>query len=117
VNNHLGIILTSIDDASTANTLAKRIVESGLAACVQISARGTSVYRWQGDVQESAEYYLSIKTSEEKTSDLIQWLEHHHPYDIPEIIVLEGHAARQYGEWIKQSIYPEINTENEANHA
>ena len=117
MNNHLGIILTSIDDASTANTLAKRIVESDLAACVQISARGTSVYRWQEKVQESAEYFLSIKTSPERLSEIKQWLERHHPYDIPEIIVLEGHAAGQYAAWVKQSTSLQTHTKNEANHA
>jgi len=117
VNNHLGIILTSIDDASTAKTLANQMVTSGLAACVQISARGTSVYRWQGEVQESGEYFLSIKTAPEKLYEIKQWLERHHPYDIPEIIVLEGRTSEQYAAWIKQSTSLQTNTENEANHA
>jgi len=117
VNNHLGIILTSIDDASTAKTLAKQMVESGLAACVQISARGTSVYRWQGHVQENTEYFLSIKTSSKRISEIKQWLERHHPYDIPEIIVLKGRAAEQYAAWVNISTSPETNSENEATHA
>ncbi|PJC67847.1 MAG: divalent-cation tolerance protein CutA, partial [Zetaproteobacteria bacterium CG_4_8_14_3_um_filter_59_5] len=39
----IGIILTSVDDASTAKTLALGLIEAHLAACVQISPAGTSM--------------------------------------------------------------------------
>ncbi len=95
----IGIILTSVDDASIAKTLARDLIEQQFAACVQISAAGTSVYRWDGNVHESTEYYLSIKAPLDRQHAIIAWLEQHHPYDIPEIIVLEAQSAKAYADW------------------
>ena len=104
----IGIILTSVDDASTAKNLARALIEQQLAACVQISPAGTSVYRWAKDdqestVQESHEYYLSIKAPLEHCDEIIAWLERQHPYDTPEIIVLEAQAAGNYADWAKKT--------------
>ncbi|MDQ6987594.1 MAG: divalent-cation tolerance protein CutA [Mariprofundaceae bacterium] len=97
------MILTSVDDASMAKTLARQLVEGGFAACVQISAPGTSIYRWQGEVQETAEYFLSIKTNPSRCNEIKHWLERHHPYDTPEIIMLEGRAAETYATWVDEA--------------
>jgi len=104
----IGIILTSVDDASTAKNLARALIEQQLAACVQISPAGTSVYRWAKDnqesaVQESYEYYLSIKAPLERCDEIITWLERQHPYDTPEIIMLEAQAARDYADWVEKT--------------
>ena len=111
--HRIGIILTSVDHASTAKSLARDMVEQGLAACVQISARGESVYRWQGATESSNEYFLTIKTSESRTDALIRWLEQHHPYDTPEIITLVGTASEAYAAWLNASLgETEAVTEN-----
>lgn len=97
----IGIILTSVDDASTAKTLARGLVDAQLAACVQVSAPGSSVYRWQGAVEECNEYYLVIKAPLQHCKAVMQWLGEHHPYDTPEIVVLEGQAAKGYAAWMQ----------------
>lgn len=98
----VGIILTSVDDASTAKTLARSLIDGHLAACVQISPAGSSVYRWNDGVEESSEYYLSIKAPVARMPEIIAWLERQHPYDIPEIVVLEAQAAEAYAGWVQQ---------------
>ncbi|MDQ6971569.1 MAG: divalent-cation tolerance protein CutA [Mariprofundaceae bacterium] len=99
----IGIILTSLDDASMAKKLARRLVEKRLAACVQINGPGCSVYHWHGELQETDEYFLSIKALPEHQDEIIRWLERHHPYDTPEVIVLQGQAAKAYADWVTQS--------------
>jgi len=106
VQDDIRIILTSVDDEDAAGKLAHGLVNARLAACVQISAKGTSVYRWQGTVQNDGEYYLSIKTCAETEAKVIGWLETHHPYDTPEIICLQGTAAQTYGDWLQQQVAP-----------
>jgi len=108
MHHPIGIILTSIDDASIAKALAHDLIGQQLAACVQISAAGTSVYRWAKDnqesaVQESHEYYLSIKAPLDRCDEIIAWLERQHPYDTPEIILLEAQAVRDYADWVKNA--------------
>ena len=98
------IILTSIDDKNKAKAIAQTLVEQKLAACVQISAQGTSVYQWQGKVCQEKEYYLSIKTDEAHQEDVIAWLEANHPYDTPEIISLNAKASAEYQHWLQSEI-------------
>lgn len=84
--------------------MAKGLVESGLAACVQISAPGISVYRWDNTVQQEQELYLSIKTTVEATASACAWLEAHHPYETPEIICLQGASGAAYLQWLRDSV-------------
>ncbi len=98
------IILTSINDKSKAKAIAQALVEGKLAACVQISAQGTSVYQWQGKVCKDKEYYLSIKTNKAHQADVIAWLEANHPYDTPEIISLHAKASTEYQHWLQSEI-------------
>lgn len=99
----IGIILTSVDDASTAKKLARGLIEAGIAACVQVSASGTSFYYWGDAVQEDDEYYLSIKAPPERRDEIIDWLVRQHPYEVPEIVVLEGRAAGTYAQWVSSA--------------
>ena len=58
-------VLTTIDDKEAAGRIARVLVEQKLAACVQISAIN-SIYSWDGEVQESPEYRLLAKTTDER---------------------------------------------------
>ena len=44
------LVLTNLPDADTAKAVARQLVEQRLAACVNILAPCTSVYRWQDQV-------------------------------------------------------------------
>ena len=98
------IILTSVASSADAKHIAKQLVELHLAACVQISAEGNSVYRWQGKVENEIEVYLSIKTTADKMSTTIDWLEMNHPYEIPEILCLQAEAGSAYLQWMRASV-------------
>jgi periplasmic divalent cation tolerance protein len=101
MDNSIRIILTSTSSEAEAKMLASGIVEAKLAACVQISAPGTSIYRWEDAIQCEREYYIAIKTNEGACDAAIDWLRKNHPYDTPEIISLEGSASRDYLEWMR----------------
>jgi periplasmic divalent cation tolerance protein len=57
------IVLTTLPDEAAARALAGQLVESGLAACVNMLAPCRSVYRWQGAVEDANEVPLLIKTT------------------------------------------------------
>ena len=97
------IILTSVDQPEQAQWIAQQLLEKRLAACVQ-QTTGRSMYRWQGELECSQEYYLHIKTSSELKEHVIGWLEQYHPYDVPEIISLEALCSRDYGQWLHSSV-------------
>lgn len=94
------VVQTTLPDASAARVLARHIVEAHLGACVQMTPV-SSVYRWQGVVQEDAEVLLSIKTRRVLWPALQAFIGERHPYDTPELVclpLLDG--AAPYLRWI-----------------
>jgi len=103
------ILQTSIDRAEAADSLAKEMVASGLAACVQISAGGHSFFSWKGKVERAEERFLLIKTSGGKLEQAVAWLRAHHPYEVPEILWWECTTDSAYGDWVQNVLHGERN--------
>lgn len=83
------------------NALASEIVELGLAACCQVGAPVTSVYRWEGRTETSSEVALVCKTAVPRWEALRDFLRSRHPYQIPGILavpVWDGNEA--YLDWV-----------------
>ncbi len=98
------LVLTTLPNAEVAGALARSLVDSGLAACVNILAPCRSVYRWQGAVQEDGEIPLIIKTRAELYPALETYLRSRHPYELPEILALDVVAGLpDYLQWVAQS--------------
>jgi periplasmic divalent cation tolerance protein len=98
------LILTTLPAAADAGAFAEAIVESHLAACVNLLPVMESVYRWDGRVQRDSERQLIVKTSRDRVSALWERVRDLHPYDVPEFIVLpivDGNDA--YLRWIGES--------------
>ena len=84
-----------------AADLARGLVEAGLAACVNRLPGVTSVYRWEGAVQEDAEVLLVCKTTAAALPALEDHLRARHPYDVPEVVALEAaHVEPRYLAWL-----------------
>lgn len=82
------LVLTNLPDAAAANTLAALLIERRLAACVNILAPCTSVYRWQGAVETASEVPLLIKTTRARYAELQAAVQEVHPYELPELIAV-----------------------------
>ena len=94
------IVFTTVNEEEKAKTLSKALVENKLAACVSIS-QVNSQYYWKGKIEEEKEYSLMIKTSIEKREALVKWLKENHPYETPEIIVVDAEAYDDYYSWLQ----------------
>ncbi len=95
------VILMTAPDPEVALDLGRRLVEERLAACANVVPGLTSVFRWEGEVQEEAEALLILKTTEAEAKALVARAVDIHPYDVPEVIVLpvvDGHGP--YLEWV-----------------
>lgn len=84
-----------------AEEMANGLVESRMAACVNITPKVKSFY-WSGDVVESAEEsMLIIKTTHQKIEDLTGYVILHHPYKVPEVITVQvAEGLPKYIDWI-----------------
>lgn len=101
------IILTSVSNESEARLLADKLVNSHLAACVQYT-RGVSCYHWQGSVKHDDEVFLSIKTQRDKLLAIEAVMDDHHPYELPELVLLDGEAGFFYGKWMRGELRSDI---------
>ncbi|MBK7417403.1 MAG: divalent-cation tolerance protein CutA [Dechloromonas sp.] len=95
------LILTNCPDEESANAIALALVESKLAACVNILPRVQSIYRWQGVVESATEIPLFIKSTVTNYPALEAAIRERHPYDVPEIIALPIQAGLPaYLNWV-----------------
>lgn len=99
------LILTTTSTTEEAESFANGLVESRLAACVQILPKMASVYRWEGKVTRDEEYLLMIKTSDERFAEVESYLLENHPYETPEIVALSAeHVSAGYLAWLTESV-------------
>jgi periplasmic divalent cation tolerance protein len=97
--------LVTAPDAGSAETMARTLVEEGLAACVNVIPGLVSVYRWKGEVQRDEEALMILKTTESRVAALRERVVQLHPYEVPEVLVLsvvDGHEA--YLGWVREAV-------------
>lgn len=103
------VIFTTMPDENQANELGHLLVDKGLAACVQVSARCRSIYKWQGKVESADEVLLTIKALPEQVAAIQAILHEFHPYETPEFLVLSATASASYSDWMQK----ELNVRNQ----
>jgi periplasmic divalent cation tolerance protein len=94
---------TTIDSKEGAQKIAETLVSKRLAACVQVSGPITSIYWWQGQIEQSEEWICTAKTRQELYRDLEQAIREAHTYDVPEILSVDVTAGNiDYLNWVSQ---------------
>ncbi len=94
------IAWTTVASRDDADKLANSTIQAGLAVCVQIEGPLTSVYRWEGRVEQSKEFRLMFKLLSPQISALEAHVLERHPYDTPEwIVVPVSQIGEKYLSW------------------
>ncbi len=99
----VNVLTTTVGKEEDARRLARDAVSGRLAACVQVEPI-TSHYVWQGTQCEDAEWRLVFKTLPTGMFALLRWLRSAHPYDLPQILVREEQASREYAAWVEDRL-------------
>ncbi len=109
------LVLTNLPDRAAAQTLAQALIEEKVAACVNILGACTSVYRWQGVVENATEIPLLIKTTAARYAALEAVIRRVHPYELPEIIAVPlAQGLPGYLQWVASEVRGEVNVDNRA---
>ncbi len=82
------LVLNTCPNVAVAKTLAGRIIDRKLAACVNILPNIISVYEWQGEREQSDESLLLIKTTQAQYLRLEAFIVDEHPYELPEVVAV-----------------------------
>ena len=101
----LAIVLTAVADEAEGRKIARRLIDERLAACVQILPEMTSIYVWDGKVEEEAERLLLIKTTPALWTKVESAITELHSYETPEIVMLDSlRTSESYAKWLLDSI-------------
>jgi periplasmic divalent cation tolerance protein len=98
----MNIVFTNVPP-DRADTIARALVEEGLAACVN-AYPVRSTYRWKGQLEVEAETTLMMKVGTEGITRLRNRLRELHPYELPEFVVLAVDVEQsldEYVQWVK----------------
>jgi periplasmic divalent cation tolerance protein len=96
------VVLVACPDEPTATSIARTLVEEGLAACVSISGEVRSIYRWRGAVEEAPERLLVVKGRADRLDALAARIVALHPYEVPEILALPvARGLGPYLDWLR----------------
>jgi periplasmic divalent cation tolerance protein len=98
------IVMTTLPADADAAAFAHALVETRLAACVNLLAPMDSVYRWEGSVEQEPERQVVVKTSRACLAALWEQVRDLHPYDVPEFIVVPiVDGDETYLRWVGES--------------
>ncbi|NXF70793.1 CUTA protein, partial [Sclerurus mexicanus] len=88
-----------------AKDIARAIMDKKLAASVNILPTSSALSFWKGELEESTEILLLVKTRTSKIGELSNYVRSIHPFEIPEIISLpidQGNPL--YLKWIGENV-------------
>ena len=103
--NDFIVVFVTVASPDEGERLARALVEERLAACVNRLRAVQSVYRWQGQVEQSEEELLIIKTKRDLFGRLKKRVQQLHSYSVPEILalpILEG--SESYLRWLEEEL-------------
>lgn len=98
------IVLSTAGSAQEAGAIARALVETTPAACVNIVPKIESVYRWQGKIEQATEWLLIIKTQAAQVEHVFHAIQGLHSYELPECVAVEVSAGSEpYLSWITEN--------------
>jgi periplasmic divalent cation tolerance protein len=99
------VVLSACETEEQASSLARSLVEQKLAGCVNIIPGARSIYRWQGKIEDSAEWILVIKSRRDLFEKLRETIARLHSYEVPEVIALPVvDGSEPYLAWLDREL-------------
>lgn len=101
------LVLVTAGSQEEAERMGRALVDSSLAACVNVLPGLRSIYRWEGKIWEEGEFLLLIKTRMALFRQVECTIKAIHSYELPEIIaipVIQG--SETYLNWLRESTVP-----------
>ncbi len=105
------VLIVTCPNSRVAVSIARRLVNERLAACGNVTAPVTSVYRWKGIVRRESEVVLFLKTRRSLVDDCVRTIRGVHPYELPEILAVPVVAGLpEYLAWVREETRPPRRT-------
>ena len=97
------VILSTYPNKKSVQKISNELVRSKIAACVNIT-KISSVYSWQGNIENTDEYLAIFKTTQKNKAKLKNQIKKTHPYEVPEVAELKlQDLNKPYLNWLADS--------------
>src|SRR5690606_34210065 len=88
-----------------AISVVRQLLEDRLIACANVMPSVTSLYHWDGDIQQESEVVLVAKTTAHQQQSAITRLAQLHRYDTPCILSYSASSGFvPYMEWVSGEV-------------
>ena len=105
----IAILTVTAGSAEEAEGIARALLDERLIACANLIGNVTSLYRWQGAVEQATETLLVMKTRLELAGRVTERVRGLHSYEVCEVLtttVADGNPA--YLDWVRsETVQPE----------
>lgn len=99
------VVLITTSSGQEAETIGKALVESRLAACVNILPGVRSLFWWQGTIEHQEEVLMVVKSRSDLLPAMIEVVKRLHSYTVPEVVALPILAGSpDYLAWLDASL-------------
>jgi periplasmic divalent cation tolerance protein len=99
------IIYITTSSKEEALKISHSLISKKLVACCNIIENATSVYEWEGRINEESEVIVILKTSAEQVTNAIEHIKSIHSYDCPCVISFKtGTSNTDFTTWVEQYV-------------
>ncbi len=103
------LVTTTFDNEEEANKVIDILLKERLVSCCQISEIN-SKYHWKGNIEESKEYQVKMKSKKELYKEIEKVILEKHSYETPQIVYYEIDGGfKDYLDWIENETRGVIN--------
>jgi len=105
MNSQLSLIYTTFPNEEDAIAITRQLLERQLVACINILSPMKSIYFWEGQLEETQEVGVLLKTTSENVPLAMETLQRLHPYDVPVVLEIPlGRGAETFTQWVRDSV-------------
>ena len=98
------MVICTFPNMEKARQIGTSLVKMQLVACVNLIPGIQSVYSWEGKVEAQEEVMAFFKTSAARYDELEQKVMEMHPYELPELVVVDlADGLPAYLQWVLSS--------------
>ncbi|KAG7314597.1 hypothetical protein KOW79_021900 [Hemibagrus wyckioides] len=108
LTGHHSVLLINCPTEQTAKDIGRHIMEKRMAACVNILPPTSTMFYWNGEIQDASEILLLVRTRTSMIQRLTEIVKAIHPYQTPEILsfpIQDG--SHSYLKWI-DDVVPDV---------
>ncbi len=101
------VVIITTPHKEEAVKIVRSLLKEKLIACANILGPVSSLFWWQGKIDEENEFLVFMKSNKSLFKRLSERVTEIHSYDVPEIIalpIIEG--SPPYLDWLRASLQP-----------